>query len=199
MPKTVTVLFFFLIISLMWPILKQPQTIKIKTIKTWLAWDFWWVHQLSAVVLLLAGTELIFFLLANMMRLCFGFVLKTVLIALRCFNYCWEMLARSQGLFCYLHHPTTSHVGIPTWEVVHEFLVFLYLHTQLLLYLLNRLYLNSWVYSILLLWFSPPSDQGGWVSKWLSSAELLAGVNSWQLWRLWSHTEYFHWHSWGTN
>ena len=38
-------------------------------------------------VLVLAGIELIFFIVASM-GLCFGFVLKTVLIIQGCFRYC---------------------------------------------------------------------------------------------------------------
>ena len=38
-------------------------------------------------VLVLAGMELIFFIVASM-RLCFAFVLKTVLIMQGCFSYC---------------------------------------------------------------------------------------------------------------
>ena len=38
-------------------------------------------------VLVLAGIELIFFIAASM-GLCFGFVLKTVLITQGCFSYC---------------------------------------------------------------------------------------------------------------
>ena len=52
------------------------------------------------------------------------------------------------------------------WELVNEFLVWLCLRAQLLLYLLNCLYLNPWVFSLLLFWLSPPSHCEG-VSKWL--------------------------------
>ena len=38
-------------------------------------------------VLVLAGIELIFFIVASM-GLCFGFVLETVLITQGCFSYC---------------------------------------------------------------------------------------------------------------
>ena len=54
------------------------------------------------VVLLLAETELIFFIGASM-ELCFGFVLKTVLIIQACFCYCSAVLTQSQGLFCFSH------------------------------------------------------------------------------------------------
>ena len=47
------------------------------------------------------------------------------------------------------------------WEVVNEFLALLCLHMWLLLYLLNCLYLNPCVFSLLLFWFSPPSHWGG--------------------------------------
>ena len=61
-------------------------------------------------VLVLAGTELIFFIVANM-GLCFGFVLKTVLIIQECFSYCWAVLTQSQGLCCFSHHPTSEEAG----------------------------------------------------------------------------------------
>jgi len=54
-------------------------------------------------MLVLAGIGLIFFVVANM-GLCFGFVLKTVLIIQGYFHYCWAVLAQSQGLFCFSHH-----------------------------------------------------------------------------------------------
>ena len=47
------------------------------------------------------------------------------------------------------------------WEVGNEFLVLLCLHVWLLLYLLNCLYLNPRVFSLLLFRFSPPSHWGG--------------------------------------
>lgn len=42
------------------------------------------------------------------------------------------------------------------WEALNEFLTLLYLHAQLLFYLLNCLYFNPRVLSLLLFWFSPP-------------------------------------------
>jgi len=56
-------------------------------------------------VLILSEIELIFFIVASM-RLCFGFVLKTVLITQTCFSYCWAVLTQSQGLFCFPHYTT---------------------------------------------------------------------------------------------
>ena len=41
----------------------------------------------EVLVLVLAGIELVFFVVAGM-GLCFGFVLKTVLITQGCFRYC---------------------------------------------------------------------------------------------------------------
>ena len=58
--------------------------------------------QMKGIVLVLAGIELIFFTVASM-ELCFGFLLKTVLIILGCFSYCWAVLTHSQGLFCFSH------------------------------------------------------------------------------------------------
>ena len=58
----------------------------------------------------LTGIELIFFLVAGM-GLCFGFVLKTVLITEGCFPYCWAVLVLSQGLFCFSPHPTSEEAG----------------------------------------------------------------------------------------
>jgi len=56
-------------------------------------------------VLVLAGVELIFFIVA-IMGLCFGFVLETVLVIQGCFSYCRAGLTQSQGRFCYSAHPT---------------------------------------------------------------------------------------------
>jgi len=50
---------------------------------------------------------LIFFTVAGM-GLCFGFVVKTVLIIEGCFHYCWAVLTQCQGLFCFWHHPTSE-------------------------------------------------------------------------------------------
>jgi len=41
-------------------------------------------------VLVLAGIELIFFLVACVV-VCFGFVMKIVLITHQCFSYCWAI------------------------------------------------------------------------------------------------------------
>ena len=63
-------------------------------------------------MLIFAGIELIFFIGASM-RICFGFVLKTVLIMQRCFRYHWAVLTQSQGLFCFSHHtPPASRLGV---------------------------------------------------------------------------------------
>jgi len=45
------------------------------------------LEVLLALVLVLAGIELFFFIVASM-GLCVGFVLKTALIIERCFHYC---------------------------------------------------------------------------------------------------------------
>ena len=58
-------------------------------------------------VLVLAGIELIFFRVARM-GLCFGFVLKTVLITQGCFHYHWAVLTPNQGFFRFLHYPTSK-------------------------------------------------------------------------------------------
>jgi len=44
------------------------------------------------------------------MGLCFGLVLKTVLIA-GYFSYCWEVLTQSQGLICISDCPTSEQAG----------------------------------------------------------------------------------------
>jgi len=54
-------------------------------------------------VLVLDGVELIFFIVASM-RLCFGFVLKRVLITQGCFCYRWAALTESR-LFLLLTWP----------------------------------------------------------------------------------------------
>ena len=61
-------------------------------------------------MLVLAGIELIFFIVAGM-GLRFGFVLKTVLITQGCFHYCRAVLTQSQGLFCVSPHPTSEEAG----------------------------------------------------------------------------------------
>ena len=53
------------------------------------------------------------------------------------------------------------------WEVVNEFLVLLCLRAQLLFYLLNCLYLNPRVFSLLVFWFSPSHLGGEWVSGYV--------------------------------
>ena len=51
------------------------------------------------------------------MGLCFGFVLKTVLIIQRCFSYCWAVLTQRQGLFCLSPHPPARRLGgTRSWE-----------------------------------------------------------------------------------
>ena len=44
-------------------------------------------YPIKAIALVLAGIELIFFIIA-VMGLCFSFVRKTVLITQGCFSYC---------------------------------------------------------------------------------------------------------------
>ena len=63
------------------------------------------------VVLVLAGIELIFFVVACM-GLCFGFVLQTVLMIQGCFSYCWAVLTQHQGLFCFSPHSPASRLGV---------------------------------------------------------------------------------------
>ena len=63
-------------------------------------------------------------------------------------------------------------------EVANEFLVLLCVHEWLLLYLLNCLYLNPLVFSLLPLQFSPPSHLRE-VSEQLHGAQLQAGVKPW--------------------
>ena len=58
-------------------------------------------------VLVLAGVELIFLIVASM-GLSFGFVLETVLITQGCFSYCWAVLTQSQGLFCSSYRPASE-------------------------------------------------------------------------------------------
>ena len=83
-------------------------------------WDefrFWSELHQKTFVLVLAGIELIFFIVASMGQ-CFGFVLKTVLITQRCFSYCWAGLTQSQGLFCFSPQPTSEQAegGTRSWE-----------------------------------------------------------------------------------
>jgi len=62
------------------------------------------------LVLLLAGVELIFSIIACTV-LWFGFVIKTVLVTQGCFSYCWAVLTEHQGLFCFSSHPTSEEAG----------------------------------------------------------------------------------------
>ena len=73
-------------------------------------------------VLILAGIELIFFIVASR-GLCFGFVLKTVLITQRCFHHCWAKAfsashptppARRLGVHKKLGRDTAG-TADPTW------------------------------------------------------------------------------------
>jgi len=59
------------------------------------------------IVLVLAGIELIFFIVASM-GLCFGFVLKTVLITEGCVSSCWAVLTQSQAPFGSSPCPTSE-------------------------------------------------------------------------------------------
>jgi len=63
--------------------------------------------QDQVCVVVLAGIELIFFVVAGM-GLCFGSSLKTMLISQGCFSYCLAVLTQSQGLFCFSHHSTSE-------------------------------------------------------------------------------------------
>lgn len=45
------------------------------------------------------------------MELCFGFMMKTVLITLWCFSCCRAVLAQSQGRFCFSHCPHNKQAG----------------------------------------------------------------------------------------
>lgn len=59
-----------------------------------------------------AVEELIFFP-APGTGLCFGLVLKRVLMTIqRCFQYCWAVLTQSQGLFCSSPHSTSEEAGV---------------------------------------------------------------------------------------
>lgn len=40
--------------------------------------------------------------------LCFGFVLRTLLVTLVCFHQCWAVLTKSQGLCCLFYHPPSK-------------------------------------------------------------------------------------------
>ena len=62
-------------------------------------------------MLVLSGVELIFFIVASV-RLCSGFVLKSVLIIQRYFHYCWGVLTQGQGLLCSSHHCTSKEAGV---------------------------------------------------------------------------------------
>jgi len=69
-------------------------------------------------VLVLAGIELIVFVAAGM-RLCFGFLQKTLLTTQGCFSHCWAVLTHSQGLFCSSPCPTSERAGgaqETTWQ-----------------------------------------------------------------------------------
>lgn len=68
-------------------------------------------------------------------------------------------------------------------EAVHEFLIAICSDTQLLLYVLNCLYLNPHVFSLLPFQFFPQTHVWG-VSKYLCGAELLTGVNPQQQFKL---------------
>ena len=57
-------------------------------------------HKLYVGVLVSAGTELAFFLVAGTV-LCFGFSVRVMLVALRCFGCCWVALLLGQGLFSF--------------------------------------------------------------------------------------------------
>lgn len=57
------------------------------------------------------GVELIFFSIGSV-DLCFGFVLERALKIQGCFSYWWAVLTQSQGLSCFSHKSTSTHVGM---------------------------------------------------------------------------------------
>ena len=69
------------------------------------------VNSSLKIYVVLAGIELIFFIVASM-GLCFGFVQRTVLITQGCFRYCWAVLTQSQGLFCSSPTPSAGGLGV---------------------------------------------------------------------------------------
>lgn len=64
------------------------------------------VFKTDLPVLVLAGTD--FFFIVASMGLCFGFVLKMVLIIQGCFRYWYAVLTQGQCLFCLSHHLTNK-------------------------------------------------------------------------------------------
>jgi len=68
------------------------------------------LNTILVFVLVLAGIELIFFLVAGI-GLCFGLVLETVLVTQRCFGHCWAVLTQSSGPSCPSHRPTGEWAG----------------------------------------------------------------------------------------
>ena len=66
---------------------------------------------IRVAVLVLAGIELNYFIVVCM-GLCFGFVLKTVLIMQWCFSYCWALLTQHWGLFCSSHCPAREYARV---------------------------------------------------------------------------------------
>lgn len=58
----------------------------------------------------MSGREFIYFTVAGR-GLCFGFVLRTVLVTQGCFHYCWAGLVQYQGLCCFSPHSTLKWVG----------------------------------------------------------------------------------------
>jgi len=65
---------------------------------------------LLVIVLVLAGVELIFFVVAGT-GLYFGFVLETVWITAGCLSDCWAVLTQSQGPSCSSRCPTSEEGG----------------------------------------------------------------------------------------
>lgn len=81
---------------------------------------------------------------------------------------------------CLLKKPLCT-IGLALgWEVVNRFIVLLSSRAQFLLYLINRLYLNLLVLTLLSFWFCPPSLLVR-VSEWLCCAELLLGLKQKEL------------------
>lgn len=74
-----------------------------------------WRFSLFWLVLGLVGRELNS-LIEDGGELCFGFMMKTVLITLGCFGYCW-VIKQGQDIFCFwLPHQWVGWVCARSWE-----------------------------------------------------------------------------------
>jgi len=62
-------------------------------------------------VLILAGVELIFFIVSSI-RLCLEIVFKAVLIIQGYFSYCWAVLTQNQGLSAFHNALPPSRLGV---------------------------------------------------------------------------------------